>query len=256
MSILLMNVRGYKSKRDSVNEVVEKMKPTVVVLNETQLTGRMKVNIENYKCWTKNREAKGGGGIATGVSTEFAESTMEAGQGEGEEEFLVTRLEAFSPALCVVNCYGEQRRTSKEEVERRWGRLVEVLEGARVRGDHCILTGDLNKLVGCDGGGDGGALDQGGPGHRGAVLPGPVRGVPGAAALRQPARDRPGKAVHPCQGGQGEGAGQAGALRPLRLHAHPHQPRQGEGGTGGEENGVEFEERRRMGQVQGSYRQL
>ena len=30
----------------------------------------------------------------------------------------------------------------------RWGRLLKELEAIRARGDHCLLVGDLNKLVG------------------------------------------------------------------------------------------------------------
>ena len=46
---------------------------------------------------------------------------MSAGEGVGEDEFLVTRVESFHPALCIINCYGEQRQTGKKEVEEKWG---------------------------------------------------------------------------------------------------------------------------------------
>ena len=73
---------------------------------------------------------------------------MSAGEGEGDDEFLVTRVECFQPALCVINCYGEQRKTNKVEVEKKWKRLREVMEGVRARKELCLLLGDLNKLVG------------------------------------------------------------------------------------------------------------
>ena len=92
------------------------------------------------------------GGIATAVSMEYRDSACGAREGQGEDEYLVTRLEAFSPALCIINCYGEQRsRSSKEEVEARWGRLRKEMEAVQARGEYCLLTGDLNKLVGSDG---------------------------------------------------------------------------------------------------------
>ena len=58
-----------------------------------------------------------------------------------------------SPALTLVNCYGEQEgsgRCIKEEVVDRWGRLLKVLEASRLRGDHCLLIGDMNKHIGND----------------------------------------------------------------------------------------------------------
>ena len=32
----------------------------------------------------------------------------------------------------------------------KWGRLLKNLEEARLRGDHCLLVGDMNKQVGSD----------------------------------------------------------------------------------------------------------
>ena len=48
----------------------------------------------------------------------------------------------------VINCYGEQRQTKKEEVEKKWARLTKDMQGIRARGELCLLAGDLNKHVG------------------------------------------------------------------------------------------------------------
>ena len=61
-------------------------------MNETQLLGKMKVNLTPYTTWTKNRTEKGGGGVATAVSHEFSETTVGAGEGENDDEYIVTRL--------------------------------------------------------------------------------------------------------------------------------------------------------------------
>ena len=143
-------MRGYKSKERSLMKVIKKVRPSCVALNETQLVGRTKVSLASYKSWTKNRTEKGGGGIATAVSQSFKDSSVSAGEGEGDDEFLVTRVESFRPALCIINCYGEQRKTNKDEVEKKWRRLREVMEGVRARKELCLLLGDLNKLVGND----------------------------------------------------------------------------------------------------------
>ena len=143
-------MRGFKSKKKSLVKVIKKTSASMVALNETLLTGKTKMSLPPFTTWTKNRTEKGGGGIATAVSERYKDCSVLAGEGEGEDEFLVTRLECFQPALCVVNCYGEQRKTSKEEVENKWRRLREVLEGIRARKEFCLLLGDQNKLVGND----------------------------------------------------------------------------------------------------------
>ena len=117
-------------------------------MNETQLLGKMKVCLTPYTTRTKNKTDKSGGGVATAVSQQFSKSAVGAGEGENNNEYIVTRLEAFKPALNVVNSYGEQRKSRKEEDEEKWGRLRRLLEEIRMRGEFCLLAGDLNKLVG------------------------------------------------------------------------------------------------------------
>ena len=87
----------------------------------------------------RNRKDKEGGGILTAVSPQYKDSCVGAGEGEGEEEYLITRIECFSPALNIINCYGEQRRTRKEDVERRWGNLCKEMEDIRMRKEFVCL---------------------------------------------------------------------------------------------------------------------
>ena len=147
---MLMNVRGFKSKRESVKRIIKKEKPSIVTINETQMLGRSKVDLKPFTSWSKNRTEKGGGGITTAVAPHLAHSAVGAGQGEQDDEYLVTRLEAFTPALTIINCYGEQRKEGKEVVEEKWGRLRKEMEEVRARGELCLLLGDMNKLVGND----------------------------------------------------------------------------------------------------------
>ena len=124
------------------------MKPSLLVINETQLLGKMEVSLNPYINWSQNRTQKGGDGIATAVSQIFWDTAVGAGEGIEDDEYLITRIEVLEPALNVVNCYGEQRKYKKEEVEEKWGRLRRELEDIRRRGEFCVCTGDLNKLVG------------------------------------------------------------------------------------------------------------
>ena len=118
-------------------------------MNETQLSGNMKIDITPYTWWAKNRNKKGGG-VATGVAQQFKDATIGAGEGAEKDEYIITRIEAFTPALNIVNCYGEQRSNKVEDIEERWTRIVKDLEEIRARGEYCLLVGDLNKLVGSD----------------------------------------------------------------------------------------------------------
>ena len=150
---MLVNMRGFKSKQTSLTKMMKKVSPSMVLMNETLLVGRAKVSISPYTCWSRNRKETGGGGIATAVAPQFKDDTVGAGEGEGDDEYLITRIECFSPALNVINCYGEQRKNSKEDVEGKWMRLRKEMETIRARGEFCLCSGDLNKLVGSGPGG-------------------------------------------------------------------------------------------------------
>ena len=78
------------------------------LLNETGLRGRNKVNIPGYSSFTRNRKEKAMGGISTSFKDKMSADTVNVGQGADEDEYLIVRLEQFKPAICVINCYGEQ----------------------------------------------------------------------------------------------------------------------------------------------------
>ena len=162
-TIFFQNIRGIKSKEYSLKKLIKRIKPDVVALNETQLCGSTKVDIKPYTWWMKNRSKKGGG-VATGVAQEYKDKAIGAGEGSEKDEYLITRIDAFSPALNIVNCYGEQRSNKLEVIEEKWTRIVNDMEEIRNRGEYCLLVGDLNKLVGSD--------DLGVPGNHSEVSPG------------------------------------------------------------------------------------
>ena len=150
-SILLVNLRGYRSKEYSLKKAVRKTKPSMILMNETQLRGSMKVSMEPaYITWSKNRISQTGGGVATSVARAFMCNSGGASEGVAGDEYLITRIASFKPELNVVNCYGEQRKTTKTEVEEKWNRLRTELENIRARNEFCCFGGDLNKLVGND----------------------------------------------------------------------------------------------------------
>ena len=130
---MLTNLRGYKSKETSLRKIIRKLKPSCIAMNETLLRGNMKVSIPTYTSWSKNRTDKGGGGIATSVAENYKDFAVEAGQGEGEEEYLITRFDCFSPPLNIINCYGSQRQEKKEDIENKWKGLRKEMEGIRAK---------------------------------------------------------------------------------------------------------------------------
>ena len=57
------NCRGLKAKQESLKEIVEKIDPDIIILNETMYKNNDKTTLKAYKSYINNREEKSGGGI-------------------------------------------------------------------------------------------------------------------------------------------------------------------------------------------------
>ena len=151
LEILQSNIRGFNSKKESIKDIVKKMKPDVIILNETALRGRNKANIDGYFTFQRNRAIKAMGGVATLVDNSLKSNTVKVTEGEKNDEYIITRIDCCKPALNIVNIYGEQEgRTGREDVLEGWTRLRKELNGIKVRGEFCLMAGDFNKKVGND----------------------------------------------------------------------------------------------------------
>ena len=102
------------------------MIPDIVTLNETGLRSRNKASIPGYITFTRNRKVKAMGGISTSVRDNLKHNAMNIKEGIDDDEYMITGLDHCTPALSVVNIYGEQEcRVGREEIRDRWDRLCE-----------------------------------------------------------------------------------------------------------------------------------
>ena len=152
LTILHSNIRGFKSKRDSLEKILETVKPDIVNLNETNVKGRNKVLHKGFHSFCRNRkETKHMGGISTAVSDDLKPFAVKVKEGEEEDEFLITRLEQVTPPINIVNIYGEiESRCKKEEILERFERIKKETDRIRRDKEGCVIIGDINKAVGAD----------------------------------------------------------------------------------------------------------
>ena len=150
IKIIHSNVDGYTSKKESINEIVEKEKPDIMTLNDTNLKGKLKVKIPNYFSYNKTRD-KNKGGVSTVVANHLKHSTMKVTEGKEDDEYIVTRFENTVPALNIINIYGTQEsRTNDGEIERSWLRLMKDVSEIEDRNEALLIIGDMNRKVGND----------------------------------------------------------------------------------------------------------
>ena len=63
----------------------------MLILNETHLHGRRKVDIPGYVTYTRNRIDKASGGISTSVIDKDSAKCVRVDEGNDDNEFILTR---------------------------------------------------------------------------------------------------------------------------------------------------------------------
>ena len=146
-----LNIRGLNSKKKSLEKILNTLSPKIVTLNETALRFKQKPKLSNFVSFNRNRTAQIMGGVATFVNAIDKDSFVKLSEGENNDEFLITRHSNFLLPLNIVNIYGEQEsRSSKNEIQERWGRLLNEIKKIEKRNELILIIGDLNKHIGCD----------------------------------------------------------------------------------------------------------
>ena len=69
------NIRGIKSKKNSLIEILHDCDPHLFFLTETQLRSNVGINIEGYKFYGRKREGKNGGGVGILVRNDILNKT-------------------------------------------------------------------------------------------------------------------------------------------------------------------------------------
>ena len=148
-NILLTNIRGYQSKALSLNSIVNTVKPSVVVVNETMCVNNQRVEIPGFTSFTANRVNGLGGGIATCVNDKESMHTLKVFNESKEFELMVTRHSQFKTPINIINIYGAiESRSCKEEIKKRWELILEQINLIEAKGELLVIIGDLNTHIG------------------------------------------------------------------------------------------------------------
>ena len=124
-------------------------KSSILILNETHLQGRRKVNIPGFVSYTRNRIDKAYGGISTSVTNSESTFCVRVEEGIDDNEYILTRHSQFEPPINILNIYGQQEcRSSKETIERHWNEVLDVISQVEARNESLVIVGDANRLVG------------------------------------------------------------------------------------------------------------
>ena len=74
--IFQTNIRGFHSKKLSLEAIVESKKADILIINETHLKGNKKISLPGFTTFCKNRDFVDGGGVATCVRNTLMKDTL------------------------------------------------------------------------------------------------------------------------------------------------------------------------------------
>ena len=164
ISYALINVRGFTSKKCSINNILTSSDVDFLLLTETHLYQGKKPKVNNYNFFARSRDKiNSKGGIAIGFKKELTEHVVKVAEGSGNNEYIIIKITNRKPALVVAVYYGIQENTAqKGNVESNLLELFAMLDKYREQGCDVIVAGDFNVHVGETISGNDGKVSKGG----------------------------------------------------------------------------------------------
>ena len=146
--VLYSNINGIKSKSESLKNIVEEKKPTVVMLVETKLEIEDDFKIEGYTTHKMNRN-ENGGGVMILVKEELKNITVEvADRNEiGEAKWISINNGRTNVRIGVLYA-PQEHRTSVQQLKIMYNDLKEQIQKAKINKQEVLLIGDFNAKVG------------------------------------------------------------------------------------------------------------
>ena len=142
------NANGILSKKDSMIQIVEQLKPSVLCLQESKVNRKGLIKIPGYEIFEYVRSNSNGGCLLTAIHSNL-QPVFISGE-ESEAKILVVQAK-LGPYNCrFINAYGPQEYASQEEKIVFYARLDQEVKNAKLFDCLICIEMDANAKVGCD----------------------------------------------------------------------------------------------------------
>ena len=150
LKYIVINLRGYSSKKMSFNNILDSGDYDFVILTETHLYGESKPKHKDYNFIVKNRpRVNGKGGVAIGYKKELSDSVVKIFEGTDGNEFLLVQVNGYSETIVLGVYYGAQEQTAAPgKINRDLGEVVSEIYKNDQLGRKVFVAGDFNIHIG------------------------------------------------------------------------------------------------------------
>ena len=138
--MLYVNINGYKSKMESVKQLLEELDIDIVMLAETKVYSATSIDIKGFQAFPVTRSRNKGGGLYNyiGIRHGFCQSVL---IDEGDNaEFISVRLCSKPSSMRLILSYGPQEKESENKRTNFYESLAIQIQHAQMEGDMVILN--------------------------------------------------------------------------------------------------------------------
>ncbi len=142
------NVRGLQSKVDTVSNILIDLDVDIGVITESQTMGEKNIPIKGYTCYYRNRILREKGGVCIYVHERLGNGVVKTESGLENNEFLIIRLENFSPNVVVIGYYGIiESQYHKDQVTTMQADIFNLFKKYSDEGCSTFWCGDFNNHI-------------------------------------------------------------------------------------------------------------
>ena len=147
-----------KCKLETLEEIIESEKPTIILLTETHLqkeenifsSNKNSYMQQNYEFIRNDRETKGGG-VLIAIRKELWNCTLEVERQNEIEESLWVKLDNRRTAIRIGVIYAPQENKTKiENLTKMYDNVNQQISVAQQNGENLLIVGDFNAKIGSD----------------------------------------------------------------------------------------------------------
>ena len=145
---LYVNINGYKSKADSIQQLIEEQRADIVLLTETKVYAESAINIKGFQTFSAVRDKNKGGGPCVGIRHGLYRSVM-VDSGDNAQ-FITVQLNVTNKTYStrLILAYGPQENEADDVKDLFYQNLSLQIEKALISGSNVILAGDINAKLG------------------------------------------------------------------------------------------------------------
>ena len=148
LNIFYVNMNGFRSKKDSLKQILCEHDVDILLLTETKVHTNSSIKLEGYQLFSVVRSKRQGGGILVAIKYGLCSSIM-VDKGE-EAEFITVCLRFDDKHIRLVLVYGPQENDYVNKTRDFYDNVSVQVERANLAGDSVFLVGDFNAKLGTE----------------------------------------------------------------------------------------------------------